>query len=180
MKLNLVIATAAAAFAMTAAGSAFAASYDLTAGVPTLVGGDDAFADVALTATNDMFSNTFDFDLGGVGPLTDIETDINAIKLTPKGSLIPSLTNVKASFYDLTTGMAVGSVSGENGTIGLASNNDYSVTVSGLTSAKGGSYYIDLATSVAPVPGPAGFLVAIGGMGALLLKRRRSSSNSAA
>ena len=178
MKLNLLIATAAAAVVcgVAGAGSAFAATYNMSAGTPTLSGGDDAYVD-AVVGRNDSFTNTYTFDLSAVGSITDVYTTINLIPRVGG----PSVTGLSASFYDLTTGKAVGVVAGGNGSIALADNSDYAVTVSGQTSKNyGGSYSLDLLTSVAPVPGPAGFLIAIGGMGALLLKRRRASDSLAA
>jgi hypothetical protein len=175
MKTKFLMATAAAAFALAGAGSAFAQSTYSLSSSPTLSSGDDAFVNVIdTTAPTVMFQNTYDFDLAGVGPTTDVYTSINDVAYYKYAS-DPSISNLVVSFYDLSKGdTLVGSIVGGTGTIALASNQDYAVTITGNTTTKyGGSYQFDVQTS--PVPGPAGFLVAMGGMGALLLQRRRLS-----
>jgi hypothetical protein len=195
MKLKLAIASAAAMFAVTGAGAAMAStSYDLSTTTPTLTDGDDAFVYVTtpVSSKESTFTYTYDFDLGATGNPNDVTASIIPITVASKkspnykynGTL--SVTNLTATFYDLTTKTTVGTVSesaltsSTGATLNLAANNDYSVTITGknTTPVYNGQFGFDVAT--APVPGPTGFLVAIGGMGALLLKRRRSARNLAA
>jgi MYXO-CTERM domain-containing protein len=179
MKPNLMIAAAAAAFAIAGAGSAMAASYDLTKGTPVLAGGDDAavYQATPVSPTEATFTYTYTFDLAAVGADNDVYTTINPIAVSPKSKYFgqDSVTNISASFYDLTTSTSAGTVAGGIGTIILPSDNDYSVTITGnnTTTVYGGAFGFDIQTSVAPVPGPTGFLVAAAGMGALFLMRRR-------
>jgi hypothetical protein len=169
-----MIAAAAATFALAGAGAASAQStYLLGSGTPTLSGGDDAYVNVIdATAPATKFTNTYTFDLASVGPTTDVYASINKVAYYKYAS-DPSVTNLAVSFYDLSEGdKLVGTIAGGNGTIALASNQDYAVKITGNTTTKyGGSYQFDVQTS--PVPGPTGFLVAIGGIGALFLQRRR-------
>jgi len=178
----------AAAFAVAAGGSAFAQStYTIgntlpgtAAATPTLTGGDDAFIDaVVTTAKGVTFTNDFTFNLASVGPSGVVDASINNISVK-KYSGQPSLSGLTAYFYDLSkNGALVGtfteaSLEGGNATVDLTSGQDYKVVVSGqATSQYGGSYMFDVAT--APVPGPTGFLVAIAGMGGLLLMRLQAS-----
>jgi hypothetical protein len=193
MKLKLAIATAAAVIAVTGAGAAMAqTSFDLTAGTPTLTNGDDGFAYVVtpVSSTEATFSDTFYFDVGPTGTPSSTTASIIPITATSKATKQyngkPSVTNLTATFYDLTTKTTVGTISESSltslsgATLDLKSGNDYSVTLTGknTTPVYNGTFGFDVAT--APVPGPTGFLVAIGGMGALLLKRRRSIRSVAA
>jgi MYXO-CTERM domain-containing protein len=190
MKLKLIIATAAATLAVAGAGSAMAQTniYDLSVGTPTLVGGDEAYVNVTAPNTPNLgtstFSYTYTFNLGAVGPSNDLTETVNLepVSKLQKNKNLPSVSNVVATFYKLGSTTPVGSVSGDSGSITLAAGTDYSVKLSAQDTLPSyrGQYTFDLQTSVAPVPGPAGFLVAIGGMGALLLKRRRASRDLAA
>jgi hypothetical protein len=149
---------------------------------PVLSGGDEADADVvtAKSSTEALFTYTYYFDLStSVGPVDQVSTSINGLQFQTS---VPSVKNLSVSFYDLTTGSSAGTIVGGTGTIDLAAGQNYSVTITGNNNSrtKGGEFDFGLQTSVAPVPGPTGFLVAIGGMGALLLKRRRSARTLAA
>jgi len=192
MKFNLLIATAVAAVSIAGAGSAFASdqTYYLggstipmtttVASTPTLTGGDDtvAYVTTPLSASDALFSETYTFDLAVAGPTSEVSASINDIAKAPHGL---SVTNLSASFYDLTTQTQLPSLPTGNGEITLADNNDYSVTITGNnTSPKyAGQYSFDVQT-VPAVPGPEGFVVAIAGMGALFLVRRRASRRLAA
>jgi hypothetical protein len=194
MKLKFAIATAAAAFAVASGGAAMAStSYDLSTTTPTLKNGDDAFVYVTtpVSAKESPFSYTFDFNLGVTGNPNTVTASIIPITVASKkspnykynGTL--SVSNLTATFYDITTKTTVGSISesaltsSAGAAINLAANNKYAVTLTGknTTPVYNGQFGFDVAT--APVPGPTGFLVAIGGMGALLLKRRRSARSLA-
>ncbi len=179
MKTTFTIAATAAVLALACAGSASAqttyAFGTFASGAPTLSGGDDAYVNaIDTTAPGVTFYDSYLFRLASVGPTTDVYASINNVAFSTVSNQ-PSVTNLVASFYELAGDpVPVGTITGGNGSIALASNETYAVTVTGQTTTKyGGSYQFDVQTS--PVPGPTGFLVAIAGMGALFLQRRRIS-----
>jgi hypothetical protein len=189
MKVKLIIAAAVAAVSIAGAGSAMAATYDLSVGTPTLLAGDDATVTqkTPISPTEQEFSYTYSFDLGATGPVDNATASIISISAVGSYHGKPSTTALAVTFHDLTTntyvslsGPALYSATGASVT--LADNNDYTVNITGnnTTPKYNGAFQFDLATSVAPVPGPNGFLVAIAGMGGLLLMRRRASRGFAA